>query len=59
MSARQSHSLIALILESLAESDDALKRELAAYLRPYPDGPGRLLDASERPGSSASTQRRS
>jgi Helix-turn-helix domain len=49
MSARQSHSLPALILESLAEADDALKRELAAYLRPYlADGPGRLLDASEQ-----------
>jgi hypothetical protein len=36
-------------LESLAEADDALKRELAAYLRPYlADSPGRLLDASEK-----------
>jgi excisionase family DNA binding protein len=49
MSARQRHSLTALILESLAEADDALKRELAAYLRPYlADGPGRLLDAGEK-----------
>jgi excisionase family DNA binding protein len=49
MSARPSNSLLALFLESLAQADDGLKRELAAYLRPYlADSPGRLLDASEK-----------
>jgi hypothetical protein len=49
MSARPGKSFLALFLEALAEADDALKRELAAYLRPYlADGPDRLLDASEK-----------
>jgi len=49
MSARPGNTLLALFLESLAQADDALKRELAAYLRPYlGDSPGRLLDASEK-----------
>jgi excisionase family DNA binding protein len=49
MSARPANTLLALFLESLAEADDALKREPAAYLRPYlADSPGRLLDASEK-----------
>jgi hypothetical protein len=49
MSARPGNSLLALFLESLAQADDALKRELASHLRPYlADGPGRLLDASEK-----------
>jgi excisionase family DNA binding protein len=49
MSTRPDNSLVALFLESLAQADDALKRELAAYLRPYlADSPGRLLDASEK-----------
>ncbi len=49
MSARPGNSLLALFLESLAQADDALKREFAAYLRPYlADSPGRLLDASEK-----------
>jgi hypothetical protein len=49
MSARPGKSLLALFLEALAEADDALKRELAGYLRPYlADDSGRLLDAGER-----------
>ena len=49
MSARPGNSLLAVFLESLAQADDAVKRELAAYLRPYlADSPGRLLDASEK-----------
>jgi helix-turn-helix protein len=49
MSARADNSLLALFLDSLARADDALKRELAAYLRPYlADSPGRLLDANEK-----------
>jgi hypothetical protein len=49
MSPRQGDSLLTLFLESLAQADDALKRELAAYLRPYlADRPSRLLDASEK-----------
>ena len=35
MSARPGNSLLALVLESLAQADDALKRDLAAHLRPY------------------------
>ena len=49
MSARPDNSLLALFLDSLAQADDASKREFAAYLRPYlADSPGRLLDASEK-----------
>jgi Helix-turn-helix domain len=49
MSARPAKSLLAVFLEALAEADDAVKRDLAAYLRPYlADGPDRLLDASEK-----------
>ena len=49
MSARPGNSLLAVFLESLAQADDAVKRELAAYLSPYlADSPGRLLDASEK-----------
>ena len=49
MSARPGNSLLAVFLESLAQADDAVKRQLAAYLRPYlADSSGRLLDASEK-----------
>ena len=49
MSARPGNSPLAAFVESLAQADDAVKRELAAYLRPYlADSPGRLLDASEK-----------
>ncbi len=49
MSARPGNTDLALYLEPLAQADDALKREFAAYLRPYlADSPGRLLDTSEK-----------
>jgi excisionase family DNA binding protein len=49
MSPRPGNTLAGLFLESLADADDSVKRELAAYLRPYlADGPGRLLDAGEK-----------
>ena len=45
MSPRPGNTLAGLFLESLADADDSVKRELAAYLRPYlADGPGRLLE---------------
>jgi excisionase family DNA binding protein len=39
--------LIAALLAELANADESVKCELAGYLHPSPDEPGRLLDVAE------------